>query len=171
MPDDLPPDLERLTTLRVWHAMWLERIDRRIAYAQKRQAEEEHGRRNRPRPPDWAVELSRATGEPLQVHDGECGMKGKQHRAVSRDEARRLLTVDTVPACPFCHPDTQLRIIGDLDVISVGESPVAYEGRGNGGEGEKVLRLSLVAAVETSAAGQPGHGPFHDPAVFAQALG
>ena len=53
----------------------------------------------------------------------------------------------------------------------VGESPVAYEGRGNGGEGEKVLRLSLVAAVETSAAGQPGHGPFHDPAVFAQALG
>ncbi|MFJ9380400.1 DUF6233 domain-containing protein [Streptomyces sp. NPDC101455] len=114
MPDDLPPDLERLTTLRVWTAMCLERIDRRIAYVQKRQAEEEHGRRNRPQPADWVVELSRATGEPLQVHDGECGMKGKRHRAVSRDEARQLLTVDTVPACPFCHPDTQLRIIGDL---------------------------------------------------------
>jgi hypothetical protein len=114
MPDDLPPDLERLTTLRVWTAMCLERIDRRITYVQKRQAEEEHGRRNRPRPPDWVVELSRATGEPLQVHDGECGMKGKRHRAVSRDEARRLLTTDGVPACPFCHPDTQLRIITGL---------------------------------------------------------
>ena len=111
MPDDLPPDLERLTTLRVWTAMCLERIDRRITYVQKRQAEEEHGRRNRPRPPDWVVELSRATGEPLQVHDGECGMKGKRHRAVSRDEARRLLTTDGVPACPFCHPDTELGII------------------------------------------------------------
>ena len=94
--------------------MWLERIDRQIAYVQKRQAEEERGRRNRPRPPDWVVELSRATDGPLQVHDGECGMKGKRHRAVSRDEARRLLTTDAVPACPFCHPDNQLRIIGDL---------------------------------------------------------
>ncbi len=114
MPDDLPPDLDQLTTLRTWHAMWLDRIDRRIAYVQKRQAEEEHRRRNRPRPPDWVVELSRATGSPLQVHDGACGMKGKRHRAVSRDEARRLLTTDAVPACPFCHPDTQLRIMGDL---------------------------------------------------------
>jgi hypothetical protein len=41
-------------------------------------------------------------------------MKGKRHRAISRDEARRLLTTDAVPACPFCHPDTQLRIITGL---------------------------------------------------------
>jgi hypothetical protein len=114
MFDDLPPDLDRLHTLRTWHALWLERIDRRIAYVQKRQAEEERGRRNRPQPAAWVVELSRATGGPLQVHDGECGMKGKRHRAVSRGEARRLLTTDAVPACPFCHPDTQLRIIGEL---------------------------------------------------------
>ncbi|MFI5888153.1 DUF6233 domain-containing protein [Streptomyces sp. NPDC051554] len=100
--------------MRVWHAMWLDRIDRQIASVQKRQAEEERGRRNRPRLPDWVVELSRANGEPLQVHDGACGMNGKRHRAVSRDEARRLLTADAVPACPFCHPDTQLRIIGGL---------------------------------------------------------
>jgi hypothetical protein len=114
MPDNLPPDLDQLTTLRTWHAMWLDRIDRRIAYVHKRQAEEERRRRNRPRTPDWVVELSRATGGPLQVHDGACGMKGKRHRAVSRDEARRLLTTDAVPACPFCHPDTQLRIITGL---------------------------------------------------------
>ena len=114
MPDDLPPDLDRLHTLRTWHAMWLERIDRQIAYVRKRQAEEERGRRNRPKPPDWVVELSRATSGPLQVHDGACGMKGKRHRAVSRDEARRRLTADAVPACPVCQPDTQLRIIGGL---------------------------------------------------------
>lgn len=94
--------------------MWLDRIDRRIAYVRKRQAEEERRRRNRPKPPDRVVELSRATDGPLQVHDGACGMKGKRHREVSRNEARRLLTTDAVPACPFCHPDTQLRIIGDL---------------------------------------------------------
>ncbi|MFD3932650.1 DUF6233 domain-containing protein [Streptomyces sp. NPDC058614] len=111
MFDDLPPDLDRLQTLRVWHALWLERIDRKVADVQQRQAEEERGRRNRPRPPDWVVELSRATGEPLQVHDGECGMTGKRNRAIDRDEARRLLTTDAVPACPFCHPDTQLHII------------------------------------------------------------
>ncbi|MGW3312090.1 hypothetical protein ACWDG9_36535 [Streptomyces sp. NPDC001073] len=64
MPDDLPSDLGRLHTLRTWHAMWLERIDRQIAYVQKRQAEEERGRRSRPRPADWVVELSRATNGP-----------------------------------------------------------------------------------------------------------
>ncbi|MER5297684.1 hypothetical protein ABT382_37670 [Streptomyces pharetrae] len=33
--DDLLPDLERLLTLRVWHAMWLERIDRKIAAVER----------------------------------------------------------------------------------------------------------------------------------------
>ena len=42
---------------------------------------------------------------------------------------------------------------------------MAYEGRGDSGEGEEVFRLALVAAVEASAAGQPGDDPFHDPAV------
>lgn len=48
---------------------------------------------------------------------------------------------------------------------------MAYEGRGDGGEGEEVFRLALVAAVEASAAGQPGHGPFHNPSVPAPSLG
>jgi transposase len=33
-------------------------------------------------------------------------MTGRSHRAVSRDEARRLLTTAAVPPCPFCRPDT-----------------------------------------------------------------
>jgi hypothetical protein len=28
---DLPDELEQLRTLRIWHAMWLERIDRKAA--------------------------------------------------------------------------------------------------------------------------------------------
>ncbi|MEW2121800.1 DUF6233 domain-containing protein [Streptomyces sp. NPDC005474] len=115
MFDDLPPDLARLDALRVWHALWLERIDRKIAYLRQREAEEEHGRRNRPRPPDWIVELSTGTGEPIQVHDGECSMTGTRQRAIDRDEARRLLTTGQVQACPFCHPDTQLHIIDLAD--------------------------------------------------------
>src|SRR3954453_1299405 len=31
MFDDLPPDLARLLTLRVWHTLWLQRIDAKIA--------------------------------------------------------------------------------------------------------------------------------------------
>lgn len=46
--DDLPPDLERLRTLRVRHALWLARIDQKIAALTKRQAEAEHGRERRP---------------------------------------------------------------------------------------------------------------------------
>ncbi|MCX4625124.1 hypothetical protein [Streptomyces albogriseolus] len=50
MFDDLPPDLDRLHTLRVWHTMWLQRIDAKIAALARRQTEEERGRRNRPAP-------------------------------------------------------------------------------------------------------------------------
>ncbi|UXX97930.1 DUF6233 domain-containing protein [Streptomyces sp. AD2-2] len=82
-------------------------------------AEEERGRRSRPRPADWVVERSRAAGGPLQVHDGACRMRGKRHRAVSRDEARRHLTADAVPACLVCQPDAQLRIVNDLGRVSL----------------------------------------------------
>ncbi|MEU9272310.1 hypothetical protein AB0E04_43960 [Streptomyces sp. NPDC048251] len=55
MFDDLPEDLPRLETLRVWHTLWLGRIDAKIAAVQQRQAETEQGRRRRPEPPDWTV--------------------------------------------------------------------------------------------------------------------
>lgn len=48
---------------------------------------------------------------------------------------------------------------------------MAYEGCCDGGEGEEVLGLVLVAPVETPAAGQPGHRSLHDPAVPSQPLG
>ncbi|MER5938437.1 DUF6233 domain-containing protein [Streptomyces sp. NPDC001928] len=111
MFDDLPPDLERLHTLRVWYALWVERIDRKIAAVQRRQAEEESGRRNRPERPDWIVELGiGADRTPVQVHAGDCYIAGKRRREVSRDEARRLLAAG-LASCTHCEPDTQLHIL------------------------------------------------------------
>jgi len=90
--------------------MWLERIDRKAADLRKRQAEEERGRTRRPPVPDWILELNRATGHPLAVHVGDCGMAGRRKRPVGQDDARRLLTTDGVPACLICRPDTALHI-------------------------------------------------------------
>ncbi|MFF3968034.1 DUF6233 domain-containing protein [Streptomyces griseorubiginosus] len=111
MFDDLPPDLERLLTLRVWHLMWLQRIDTKIAAVRQREAEQERGRRRRPPVPDWIVELGIGVGRPpMQLHAGDCYAAGKRRRPVDRDEARRLLT-SGLPACTHCHPDQHLGIL------------------------------------------------------------
>jgi hypothetical protein len=111
MFDDLPPDLERLLTLRVWHAMWLARIDNQIADIQRREAEREHGERVRPAGPEWIVQLGIGTGRPLvQVHAGDCYAAGNRRRPINRDDARRLLA-SGLPACPHCQPDIDLRIL------------------------------------------------------------
>lgn len=47
---------------------------------------------------------------------------------------------------------------------------MADEGCGYADEGEEVFGLALVTAVEPTAAGEPGHGPFDDPPVAAQSL-
>ncbi|MEY7977807.1 DUF6233 domain-containing protein [Streptomyces pilosus] len=110
MFDDLPPDLDRLHTLRVWHAMWLQRIDAKIAALTKRQAEEECGRRNRPPQPEWIVELGIGDRRPpLQVHAGDCYIAGKRRRPVDRDEARRLLAAG-LTSCGHCRPCSALGI-------------------------------------------------------------
>ncbi|GHB78874.1 hypothetical protein GCM10010377_81160 [Streptomyces viridiviolaceus] len=70
MFDDLPPDLDRLQMLRVWHVMWVQRIDAKIAAILQRQAEEERGRTNRPRPPEWIVELGIGTRHPAPAPAG-----------------------------------------------------------------------------------------------------
>ncbi|KFG71163.1 DUF6233 domain-containing protein [Streptomyces mutabilis] len=111
MFDDLPSDLERLQTLRVWHAMWVQRIDTKIAAVRQRQDEAEYGRRNRPAPAEWIVELGiGARRPPLQVHAGDCYLAGSRRRPVDRDEARRLLA-GGLRACGHCQPDVALHII------------------------------------------------------------
>ncbi|MDD9383116.1 DUF6233 domain-containing protein [Streptomyces sp. ZAF1911] len=73
-------------------------------------------RRSAPAPvpvsvPDWKVESIR-TGhgpKPLNVHVGDCTMGGG--KAISRDEARRLITEGVEP-CPFCSPENALGMTG-----------------------------------------------------------
>ncbi|MFJ9097804.1 DUF6233 domain-containing protein [Streptomyces sp. NPDC102405] len=92
--------------MRVWHALWLNRIDRKITLLERREAEAEHGRKDRPRSPEWVAEIGIGTGKPsVQVHTGTCHMIGSRRRPVSRDEARRLLT-EGLRAYTHCQPDT-----------------------------------------------------------------
>ncbi|MFE9686800.1 DUF6233 domain-containing protein [Streptomyces sp. NPDC006285] len=110
MFDDLPADLGRLLTLRIWHAMWLERIDAKIAVAQRREAEQDRALQTRPPQPDWVVELGIGDGRPaIEVHAGHCYAIGKRRRPVSRDEARRLLAAG-LRACSHCTPDITLDV-------------------------------------------------------------
>ncbi|MFE0420668.1 DUF6233 domain-containing protein, partial [Streptomyces tendae] len=105
--------------MRIWQALWVQRIDTKIAVIEQRQPEEEHGRRHRPAPAAWIVELGIGAGRPpLQVHAGDCLVSGKRRRPVDRDEARRLLT-EGLEVRDHCQPDIQLHIL-DLDVISFG---------------------------------------------------
>ncbi|MER6082438.1 DUF6233 domain-containing protein [Streptomyces sp. NPDC001833] len=103
--------------------MRVDRIDRRAAGLRQRQAEEERGRAGRPPVPDRILEPNRATGHPPAVHVGDCAMVGRRRNPVGRDEARRLLTTDGIPACPICRPDTALGIaLGIADLSQPGHN-------------------------------------------------
>ncbi|MEU1661877.1 DUF6233 domain-containing protein [Streptomyces griseofuscus] len=107
MFDDLPPDLDRLRTLRTWHQMWLHRIDRKIALLTQRQTEP-HRPRARPRTPEWTAEPGTGPDRsPAYIHHGACVLAGARGRPIGRDEARRLLA-DGVAACRRCRPDNRL---------------------------------------------------------------
>ncbi|MGW0885684.1 DUF6233 domain-containing protein [Streptomyces sp. NPDC002671] len=93
------------------HATGVARIDHKIALLQQRHAEEEHGRRMKPPPPDWIAELGIGVGRPpTQVHRGTCHMAGKRRHPIGQDEARRLLA-DGTSACTHCRPDADLGIL------------------------------------------------------------
>ncbi|MFF3215525.1 DUF6233 domain-containing protein [Streptomyces sp. NPDC002886] len=55
----------------------------------------------------WKVQTRRGRNGPvpISVHVGACTMG--QGRAISRDEARRLIT-EGVEACQFCSPENPL---------------------------------------------------------------
>ncbi|MGW3867211.1 hypothetical protein ACWEDZ_37995 [Streptomyces sp. NPDC005047] len=66
---DLPPDLPRLRTLETWLIYVLAEVRQAIAMAEQREREEKRGKRDRPRPPDWLLELGlNRDGPPVQVH-------------------------------------------------------------------------------------------------------
>ncbi|MFE3146544.1 DUF6233 domain-containing protein [Streptomyces sp. NPDC059218] len=107
---DLPPDLERLLTLRAWHSMCLRAVDAAIAAAEQRAAEQKRGKEQRPPAPDWMVERGIGQGAPpIEVHVGGCHM-AQNTRAVTREQALQAL-VAGVRACVHCRPDTELGIL------------------------------------------------------------
>lgn len=109
--DDLPPDLPRLRTLRMWHAMWLDRIDIAIAAEEQQERERQQAEARRPPPPDWVLELSIGVGaKPVQVHAGHCYSIGRRRRTITRDQALAALA-DGVEACVHCRPDTELGVL------------------------------------------------------------
>ncbi|QEV43691.1 hypothetical protein CP980_00025 [Streptomyces vinaceus] len=58
--------------------------------------------------PEWKVTSMRSARgpKPLNVHDGSCTFDD-YGKAISRDEARRLITEGVEP-CPFCSPENAL---------------------------------------------------------------
>ncbi|WP_425276651.1 DUF6233 domain-containing protein [Streptomyces diastatochromogenes] len=78
------------------------RIDRKIELLVQRQAGADHGRRTRPRPPDWIVQLGIGVGQtPTQLRQGSCHMAGKRRRPIDRSEARHLPPTASPPAPTF----------------------------------------------------------------------
>ncbi|MDQ1033600.1 hypothetical protein QFZ75_000016 [Streptomyces sp. V3I8] len=110
MFEDLPPDPARLTTLRIWHAMWLLRIDALNAAVQRREAAQAHVQRARPPQPDGAVAFGIGDGRrPIEVHAGCCYVLGKRRQAVHRADVRRLLAA-RVRVCSHRTADITLEI-------------------------------------------------------------
>jgi hypothetical protein len=109
MFDDLPPDLPRLEVLRTWHAMWVERIDAKIARLREQEAQQ--ARREavaEARAPDWLIEYGlNRDAVPNAVHVGGCSMAGKRSKGTDSETVRQALA-SGVPACGFCRPDTEL---------------------------------------------------------------
>ncbi|MFF1414056.1 DUF6233 domain-containing protein [Streptomyces sp. NPDC058289] len=120
---ELEARLEQWRAVRAWLAWQQRQTEQTIRALEAQLAASSPGRSTsrqpaprRPVPapvsvPDWKVESMRtAEGpKPYSVHVGECAMG--EGRAISRDEARRLLA-EGVEACPFCSPENALGMTG-----------------------------------------------------------
>ena len=147
--------------------MWLARIDRKIEQLLQRQARQEHGRRAKPRSPEWIVQLGIGLGlPPVQLHRRSCHPAGKRHRPVGRDEARRLLADGTSartrclghaeggtalePERTAVHDRTGTRLLlaSDGAYEPLDDSGTAIPGLLAGGTVQEAARRLVEAAVE-----------------------
>ncbi|MGW6872933.1 DUF6233 domain-containing protein [Streptomyces xanthophaeus] len=108
---DQPSRLDLLRFLERVQVGDLERTRGWIAAEEKRLADQA-ARLPPPAPPEWELEADLGR-HPVRVHVGGCTMGGKglRSRAVSRQEALRLLGVDRLEACPYCRPDAGLGVL------------------------------------------------------------
>ncbi|MYR93079.1 MULTISPECIES: DUF6233 domain-containing protein [unclassified Streptomyces] len=81
---------------------WIKAEEQRLA--------ELANRRPPPPPPDYVVQHGLGRG-PAIVHQGFCEPQAARVRAISADEARRLLSADAGLACQLCRPDTALGLL------------------------------------------------------------
>ncbi|MFD9633637.1 DUF6233 domain-containing protein, partial [Streptomyces violascens] len=77
------------------------------------QREAAMARRTPPPPPDWILSYLRtgSTSRADAVHVGGCGMTGKRTKPITREQALRALTVEDVPPCQYCRPDSELGVL------------------------------------------------------------
>ncbi|MFJ8016264.1 DUF6233 domain-containing protein [Streptomyces sp. NPDC096339] len=105
------PRLDLLRFLEKVQVRDLERTRGWIADEEKRLAELDA--RLPPAPlPEWELEIDLGR-RPVRVHVGGCGMGGKglRSRAISREDALRLLGVDRLESCPYCRSAAELGVL------------------------------------------------------------
>jgi hypothetical protein len=106
-----PSRLDQLHFLRRYLLQELARVDDWIAREEERTAA--MARRTPPPPPDWVIAYQRSGTGPVAegVHVGDCRMAAGRTQAATREQAIRALTVDAVPPCPYCRPDSDLGVL------------------------------------------------------------
>ncbi|MFD4788262.1 DUF6233 domain-containing protein [Streptomyces sp. NPDC058459] len=110
---DLPPDLPRLRTLRIFFSRVLAQVDAAIADAERQEAEQQRGQQARPPAPDWILQLGVNPANVEALHTGDCPAprKSRRTRGITREQAVDALR-EQVRACPLCRPDTALGVLG-----------------------------------------------------------
>ncbi|MFD0032499.1 DUF6233 domain-containing protein [Streptomyces sp. NPDC127172] len=108
MNEDLPPDVERLETLRTWHQMSLDRIDRALVVARQREAEAKDRRERAAAERRFKVEPGL---EQQIIHRGGCAKWAGNGSYLDRDEVLLAIHDDAlnVLPCQVCRPDTALK--------------------------------------------------------------
>ena len=111
MNDRPPSRLELLRFLQRVQEQQLGQTQRWIE-GEERRAAEIAARRAPPAPPEWVIEYAiSGSRTPIYVHSGICRLPGGRRKSLTRDQARRALTVDQVPPCGVCHPDRELGVL------------------------------------------------------------
>ncbi|WP_234376461.1 DUF6233 domain-containing protein [Streptomyces sp. CB01201] len=111
----MPSHLDLLRFLERVQLQQLDQTRRWIAAEEARQAEIA-ARQPPPPPPDWVITAGRGPALPgtagaRTVHVGGCGMAHGTSRPVTRDQALRAITVEDVPPCQYCRPDSELGVL------------------------------------------------------------
>ncbi|MFE6133425.1 DUF6233 domain-containing protein [Streptomyces sp. NPDC056437] len=105
--NDLPPDVERLQTLRTYLELQLAQVTAAIRQAEadeQRRRQEAHRARAEQA---WKLEPQRA-GSTALLHRGGCGLYNATFGLLNQSEARLALVEDGIEPCAICRPQAGL---------------------------------------------------------------